>query len=218
MLKQKRDFRKILLVEGNDDKHSVIGLMKHHTSWPEDRNLWPVWVEVGNSVSELLAEGYLTSELKAKNVEIVGLMLDADINSEGRYQRIHQLCKGLFPEIPEQLPSDGLVIENEEKKRFGVWIMPNNQIAGDLETFLRSLVPDEQERIWKLACESVLNARYAGAKCRDVHVPKANLYTWLAWQDSPGQAPGVALTQKLLDPQSEAAKPFVSWFKMLYNV
>lgn len=195
---QKRDFNKILLVEGNDDKHSVIGLMKHHTAWPEKRDLWPVWIEVGSSVSELLTDGYLTSELKAKNAEIVGLMLDADMNSEGRYQRIRQLCRGLFPTLPASMPGEGLVIENEAGKRFGVWIMPDNRMEGYLETFLRSLIPKGQEEVWKLACHSVAEARLLGAKCREVHVPKANLYTWLAWQDSPGQSPGAALTQQLL--------------------
>ncbi len=217
MPNQKRDYPNILIVEGVDDKHSVIGLMKDHTNWPEERRLWPVWVEVGNSVDQILAAGYLTTEIKASNAKTLGVMLDADIHMAGRYQRIRQLCATLFPSLPDELPQTGLVIENDEK-RFGVWLMPDNTSQGDLETFLRYLVPDAQEYTWQLACDSVAAAVSGGAKCRDCHVPKANLYTWLAWQDPPGQSPGLALTKKILDPQSKYGDSFVQWFKELYRL
>jgi hypothetical protein len=83
VLSQKRDYPNILIVEGVDDKHSVIGLMKDHTNWPVERRLWPVWVEVGNSVDQILAAGYLTTEIKASNAKTVGVMLDADIQMAG---------------------------------------------------------------------------------------------------------------------------------------
>ena len=145
-------------------------------------------------------------------------MLDADLHVGGRYERIRQLCATLFPSLPGQLSQGGLVVENEDEKRFGVWLMPDNRSQGDLETFLRYLVPDAQEHLWQLACESVTAAVAGGAKCRDSHVPKANLYTWLAWQDPPGQSPGLALTKKILDPQSKYAESFVNWFKELYRL
>jgi hypothetical protein len=47
---------------------------------------------------------------------------------------------------------------------------------------------------------------------------KANLYTWLAWQDEPGQTPGHALTRKILDPSSPSALSFVKWFMALYSL
>jgi hypothetical protein len=37
-------------------------------------------------------------------------------------------------------------------------------------------------------------------------------------QDEPGQSPGVALTAKILDPQSPHAKPFIGWFRDLYQL
>lgn len=218
MLKQKRDYSNILIVEGNDDRHSVIGLMRDHTDWPDERELWPVWVEIGNSVDQILAAGYLTTEIKASNAKTIGVMLDADLDADGPYRRIRQLCATLFPNLPERMPPAGLVVENDDEKRFGAWIMPDNTSQGDLETFLRYLVPDEQDLLWKQACDSVSAAVSTGAKCRDSHIAKANLYTWLAWQDPPGQSPGLALTRKILDPQSEYAGPFVTWFRELYRL
>jgi hypothetical protein len=207
-----------LIVEGADDKHSVIGLMKGHTSWPEERTAWPVWVEVGKSVEEILAPRYLTTEIKAPNAKIVGVMLDADIHTHGRYRRIQQLCSALFPNLPAQMPTDGLIADNGDNKRFGLWLMPDNISEGDLETFLRDLIPSEKEALWNQACDCVSDAISREAECRESHVAKANLYTWLAWQDPPGQSPGLALTKKILDPSSKRAETFISWFKELVQL
>jgi hypothetical protein len=215
---QKRDYSKILIVEGADDKHSVIGLMKSHTNWPEKRTGWPVWIEVGNSVDQILEPGYLTTEIKASNARIIGVMLDADTQARGRYQRIQQLCATLFPDLPAHISPGGLITDNGDDKRFGLWLMPDNTGEGALETFLRYLVPSQKEALWKRACGCVVDAISAGAECRGSHVPKASLYTWLAWQDPPGQSPGLALTRKILDPDSEYAEPFVDWFKRLYRL
>jgi hypothetical protein len=87
-----------------------------------------------------------------------------------------------------------------------------------LETFLRYLVPDDAEIVWRHATEAVASARNLGARCRESHLPKAELYTWLAWQDPPGFSPGRALTKKILDPHSEHATPFVKWFRDLYQL
>ena len=145
-------------------------------------------------------------------------MLDADFHADGRFQRILQLCAALFPNLPEQMLPAGLVVENEDAKRFGVWLMPDNTSQGGLEIFLRYLVPEEQDALWTRACDCVATAVSSGAQCRESHIPKANLYTWLAWQDPPGQSSGLALTKKILDPQSQYAEPFVQWFKRLYEL
>lgn len=214
---RKRDYPKILIVEGADDRHSVIGLMRHHIAWPEESERWPVWIEVGNSVDEVLAPAYLTTEIKSSNARIVGVVLDSDLTAAGRYQRVRQLCSSLFPSMPYTMPEGGLVVHNDEK-RFGLWVMPDNSSRGDLETFLRYLVPPEQQPLWQLACDSVAAAVSAGASCRDAHKTKAQLYTWLAWQDPPGYSPGLALTRKILDSQSSYAAPFVRWFRELYLI
>jgi len=177
----------------------------------------PDRVEVGNSVDEILEPAYLTTEIKAPNARIVGVVLDADLAAAGRYERVRQLCSSLFPTLPNTMPEGGIVVHNDEK-RFGLWVMPDNSSRGDLETFPRFLVPSEQQPLWQLACDSVTAAVSAGADCRGTHIPKAQLYTWLAWQDPPGYSHGLALTRKILDPQSGHATAFVRWFRELYEV
>ena len=68
---RKSDYERILIVEGADDRHSIIGLMQHHTDWPDDSERWPVFVKVGESVDEILAPGYLSAEIKQRKVKSV---------------------------------------------------------------------------------------------------------------------------------------------------
>jgi hypothetical protein len=210
--------RNRLIVEGQDDLFSVVGLMRAHVTWPQSKYEAPVWIDLGKSDEEILRPEYLALLLKASDIDVLGLMLDADTKPESRYGRIRNACLKAFPALPADLPTGVLVAENENNKRLGVWVMPNNAAEGCLETFLRHLVPKESEPLWAHAGDAVTQAINLGANVRDPHGPKAHLYTWLAWQDPPGQNPGIALTKRILDPKSQHADNFVKWFKELYKL
>ena len=192
--------------------------MSAHIAWPDRVAEAPVHIYIGNGAEEILVPGYLTSILKTHGVKIVGVMLDADTKPKGRYTSIRNLCLGIFPTLPDDLPNTGLIIDNEDGQRLGVWVMPDNSSEGSLETFLRYLVPDKAEPLWQHGVESVARAKKIGAACQAHHDQKANLFTWLAWQDPPGQKPGIALTKKVLDPHAPSAVPFVTWFRELYGL
>jgi hypothetical protein len=202
-------------VEGYEDLYSVVGLMRAHIAWPQELKDAPVFIDIGKSADEILEDDYLTTIFKARGIKYLGVMLDADSKLSVRYNRLRKLFGAVFPDMPADLQNSGLIIHNEEKS-FGVWIMPDNTSDGGLETFLRHLIPDQSQPLWQLASDSVTKAREIGAPCREVHVAKANLFTWLAFQDPPGQKPGTALTKKILDPYAPSAAAFVKWFRDLY--
>lgn len=210
-----------LVVEGYDDLSAVINLMRSFVDWPEGkdaREMAPVYIHNGNGAEEILKDEYLSVFLKLPTLKIAGVILDADSKPRGRYTRIRTLCINQFPNLPQDLPAGGLVIENAQGKRLGIWIMPDNASDGSVETFLRWLVPNKDEATWKFAETSVVEARNMGCPCRDAHLAKAHLYTWMSWQNPPGQSPGVAIAKRILDAQSPSAAPFVNWFKALYNL
>lgn len=208
-----------LVVEGYDDLYSVVGLMKGYVPWPNDVANAPVYIHIGNGAEEILRTGYLSVILKGSALKTLGVMLDADAKPKARYDRVRSLCEEFFPNLPSDLPADGLVIDNiKSQKRLGVWIMPDNCSEGSLETFLRHLVPDQSEPVWTHAVESTQTAKGMGCPCHDGHVGKAHLYTWLAWQNPPGQSPGESIVKKVLDPHSTYAATFVSWFRTLYRL
>ena len=192
--------------------------MAAHVVWPDGKENAPVHIEVCGSSDEILRDGFISTFLKSAPVQALGVVIDADDAAAGRYDQIRKLNVSSFPALPPALPREGVVETNAQGKRFGVWIMPDNATEGYLELFLRYLVPSSEEAIWQHGVESVTQAVKLGAPIRPAHVGKANLYTWLAWQDPPGRAPGVALMQRALDPTSNYATPFVEWFKRLYEL
>jgi hypothetical protein len=203
-------------VEGHEDLFSVVHLMRSHIDWPEDKGKAPVWIDVGKSAEEILDPIFLSAMLKSSAIDVLGVMIDADTKPRSRYTRLRSTCLNAFPTMPQDLPASGAIVENNDHKRLGVWIMPDNTAEGCLETFLRYLVPSERESLWEYAIQSVQDARTKGAPYRDTHKDKAHLHTYLAWQDPPGQNPGFALAKKALDPNSESAESFVAWFRALY--
>ena len=80
----------LLIVEGEDDKYSVVSLMKAQgIDWNASTNR-PVEIEVGNGASKILADKYITTTLKTPNLRNLGLILDADESAAGRDQSVFQ--------------------------------------------------------------------------------------------------------------------------------
>jgi hypothetical protein len=209
------DHPKLLIVEGKDDQYSVVSLMKAHLPWPDDAH--PIHLEDGNGVNEILKDGYLTVHLKSRTTMVLGIMLDADKKPKDRYKALRNICLPYFPSMPRSIPATGLITK-DNGKQLGIWIMPDNISPGILETFLSFLIPTKHTVVWQQAVNAVATARASGAPCRDVHLPKAELYTWLAWQDPPSLSAGQALTKKVLDPRATSAAAFVAWIRQLYSI
>lgn len=210
------DQNKRLLVEGQDDLYAIAQLMAKHVAWNEPP---PVKIESCGGVARILTPGFIGLELKSRDVDVLGVVMDADESLEPRWQRIGDECRPFFPDFPPRpLPEGVVVVQRDGGKRFGIWIMPDNLSAGMLETFMKHLVPDRQNEVWLLARESAKKAKEAGAPYRDAHREKVDMYTWLAWQDEPAQTVGKALMQNILDGRVSYALPFVDWFCRLFDL
>ena len=210
--------RKWLLVEGTDDLYAIAELMGHHIEWPSRKEDAPVRIERRDGVRNILDEDTIPVRLKAPDTEILGVVIDADDEIDRRWRRICTLCTPFFSDIPASLPANGLIVSNDDGKHFGVWIMPDNQKLGMLETFLCYLVPGNQAALWSHAENSTADALNHGATYKNAHSDKAQIHAWLAWVDPPGERFGTALLKKILDARAPPAAPFVQWFKELYQL
>lgn len=207
-----------MIVEGYEDLHTVVHLMKRHVIWPDDKSQRPVEISIGSSVDEILNRSYLYPKLKQSGLKRLGIMFDADADLAGRWNSLRSLVLEFFPSIPDQLPQEGLVVDSPDGQRLGVWIMPDNKSSGMLETFLRYLVPAQESQLWDAAKCSAEAAKAKGAIYISAHTDKANIHTWLAWQNPPGERFGLAITKSLLDSNSLYARPFVDWFINLFEL
>lgn len=210
---------KRLLVEGREEQRVIPELIeKNGIAWGDSKDSWIVKIDEFDGVEKLLKPGVIEAELKSSGLSHLGILVDADEVLENRWTAIRDRCSKAFPNLPKTFPDTGIIVENDVGLRLGVWIMPDNKTAGMLETFLGFLVPNTQDQLFVAAQESARNARELGAPYIDAHASKANIYTWLAWQDPPGRQLHQAVLQEILSPRSPHAQPFVSWFRQLYQI
>ena len=208
-----------MIVEGEDDKFAIIELMGHHTDWPDDKTKAPVWLEAVGDAGGILADGYITAKLQESGTSILGIVFDADEQFASRWSRIKQICDSLFDDVPPTMPNSGLILANQNAgTKLGVWIMPDNNQHGMIETFLQGLIEISNPPPVTYAKSVVAEARNLNAPYRDAHIVKAEIHSWLAWQDPPGQPLGRAITTFTLNPHAASAKPFVEWFLDLYGL
>ncbi|MEE9293627.1 MAG: DUF3226 domain-containing protein [Phycisphaerae bacterium] len=215
----KRYPSKKLLVEGKEDERVIPHLMKANgIPWGETSDTWVVEIKECNGFESMVEQGGIEAELKASGLEVLGIMSDTNENAKQRWSSLRNRCLGSFPELPDDLPAEGLIQENQSGLKLGVWLMPDNRSHGMMETFLTYLVPDDSNPVLKYAECARDEARAHGPPYKDVHADKAKIYTWLAWQDPPGRPLHNAVMERILDPHSPHAAAFVGWFRTLFGL
>lgn len=211
-------FPKKLLVEGDTDKRVIPYLMEANgVTWEVEKQP-VVFIEPFGSVEEILKPGVIEAELRASGIQTLGLVVDANGNAKNRWEQIKNRCQAEFEVLPDDIPAGGLIIKHSEGAGFGVWIMPDNKFSGMLEDFLITLIPREAQGLLNLAKKCVDRAAKNGATYRRSQTKKAELHTWLAWQDEPGRQLHQAIHYRILEPGKPESKPFVSWFRSLFSV
>lgn len=210
---------KVLLVEGADECFVIPELIEANgINWGSKENPI-VFIQDHKGYRNLVKPDVIATELLASGLTVLGIIIDADEQPNDRWQSIRNACLKSIPDLPKNLPSDGLIWNAPNGIKFGIWMMPDNKMRGMLETFLADIIPEENQEIWEFAKESVKEAKVRGAKFTPNHIDKANIYTWLAWQDPAGQQITKAVKKKTtFDRTHPNAQKFVTWFKALYEL
>lgn len=203
-----------LLVEGSDDHHSIIHLLKRHGfDWDDETTVRP-YVDATGSVEKLLRT--LPVALKS-SYERIGVVLDADSRLPNRWAQLQSSAGHAGVDLPEAPDPGGTIADGfRPGSRVGLWLMPDNRDPGTLESFLARLIPDG-DPVWPYADEVSAEARRRGGRCRDTDHLKSALHSWLAWQEDPGLPFGTALRAQLFQHDTPDALRFVSWFRRLFG-
>ena len=209
-----------LLVEGKTDQRVIPYLMEANgVPWPDHRDPdCPAFIAEYGGVNEILKPEVIEAELRASGLEALGLVIDADGDAATRWDELRALWESEFQDLPDQIPAGGLEVVHAGGPRFGVWIMPDNRFQGMLEDLLVRLIPEDSNALYQRARNCVAEARRDHAPFRDIHERKAEVYTWLAWQDPPGLRLHEAVKHRVLDPTRPESRPFVEWFRSLFRV
>lgn len=209
---------KKLLVEGQDDLRVIPELIeKNGIRWGDKKKEAIVLIEDCGGYENIDAN-LISTELQASGLTHLGVIIDADEDLSVRWISIRNACLPSIPDIPEEISETGLIHVTNNGIKFGIWIMPDNQTRGMLETFLAYMIKDEAETIWQYAQEVAQEAKNKGASFKDSYLDKAKIYSWLAWQEEPGRQLHQAIKYKILNPQHLKAQTFLIWFKTLYDL
>lgn len=209
---------KRLLVEGADDLRIIPHFMGNFISWGDTLATSPVEIVPNNGIENLLRPGNIEVEFKTAGLTALGVIVDADSDPAGRWASIRQRVVGEMPDIPTELPPNGLVHTHADGRRFGVWIMPDCGSHGMIETFLSLFVPTPTVGLWPFVrafCDDA--RRLHAAPCTVAHLDKARIHAWLAVQEPPGDQLHMAIKSRVLRVTSPFAEPFVDWFCRLYG-
>lgn len=218
------DKKGILFVEGADDQHTIWAICEHFkveetfiVEIPDSQgkiNKKAKPHEKGGIENVLKAtQGYLATQ----NIERFGIVIDADNNSYNQWQRVKSILEKVgYKDLPQNPHSEGTIIKQDEKTTFGVWIMPDNKERGFLETFLTYLIKDD-DKTWEQAKNCVDNLENKPfIKEKVDHTEKAQVHTFLAWQEEPGKPFGQAITAKYLQAENPECEKFVNWLKRIF--
>jgi len=213
-----------LIVEGKDDLYFVVNLLKAYgVTWPESSRNRPIHVTDFQGKDNILDAQKLAKAFEdllyvagnEEGVRNLGILLDADTNAASKFESLRTLLS--LYKLPPQLPIGGL-IHGTEKLRIGIWIMPDNLNPGNLESLLQTLIPANSKLLWRHAVSATEAATAVGSQFRPVDQAKAELHTWLAWQDPPGRPYGTAIEARMLEVPNSSAAAFAKWLNDLYDL
>jgi hypothetical protein len=205
----KEKFPRKLLVEGNDDQRVIWALCQQF--------------HIKESFDVIDCEGYeklkeqIPQRLKQSGIKTLGIIVDADTDINARWQSIKNSITECQFEIPDQLPEKGLICQNADGIRIGVWTMPDNKTDGMLEDFIAFLVP-EKDQLLPIADNVLLEMEQQHLnKYSSYHKAKARIHTWLAWQEEPGTPLGQSITKKYLSTDKETCLRLINWLNGLFS-
>ena len=177
-------------------------------------------------------------EITQQGREALGIMADADGLEPGDANQPWTLIKNGLEEnlkdvtLPEQLSREGLILPEVASKesslstlRIGVWLMPDNESKGELESFFARLI-HENNPTWARANEYINqciesmeqadNQRGGFDTGKPYKVSKAKVYAWLATRKKPGKIGAAISKGHSLDFDSELAQRFARWLEKLF--
>lgn len=195
-----------LLVEGSDDLHLVKNVLRAHG----------LILDPGREIHDCggvktLLDDSLPLHLRG-SYDAIGVIVDADLDIESRWQSICTRLTTAGYIVPAVPLREGLIVDTHPPVG-GVWLMPDNSLPGTLEDFAARLI-DPADDLWPLAKESVARLpeprRFHAAAER-----KAEIHTFLAWQEDPGTPLGLAVTKKYFQTDVALAHTFLAWVNRL---
>ena len=80
------------------------------------------------------------------------------------------------------------------------------------------LIPNTNDVLWTIARQSLQQIPVHERRFPDIHTIKAQIHTWLAWQEKPGEPIGLAITKRYFDANAPHAQQLIAWVRQLFEL
>ena len=198
--------QRLLLVEGQDDKH-IVWRLKERSS----PNL-EFSIRAAGTVEKCIAA--IVPEMQVADRKVLGVLVDADIHPQKRWNEVRSRFLEAGITVPKRPDLGGTVIDTGRSPRAGIWLMPDNKSAGEIENFIREMIP-QRDPVWPLSQNYINAIPVKHQQFRQRKLLRAQLYAWLATRKLPGRT-GAAIKAGDLNSQAANSKQFVAWLQAVF--
>ena len=198
---------RVLLVEGRDDKHVVDHVCRRYEPMPTFEI-----VEKGG-LEKLMAS--IGSELRAPGRRAVGIVVDANDDIEARWAAVKNRVEGAGVTVGERDSAGTVTRGIPPEPDVGVWIMPDNRSAGELEDFIQTMIP-EGDSIWPLSDAYIDGIPAEKRPFRSKKALRAKVHAWLATREQP-RPMGLAIGAGYLDVEGGGCAALTTWLRRLFR-
>lgn len=201
---------RILLVEGADDKHVVLHIVRR------------LGLDLGLDIRDV--EGYsnlrerIDTTIDDPGVEVVGIMADANADPGNRWTsvtdaaRASQRLRLANVELSTSPVPGGAIIECHP--RVGIWLMPDNVSPGELEDFVATMIP-RGDPVWPRARAYIDGIPETDRKFAEGKTERAKVHAWLAAREDPRRM-GTAIGAGDLNVGAPRCQAFAAWLRRLF--
>ena len=197
----------ILVVEGPDEEAVINHLAAHHDLTSDFE------IAKKGGIEPLLRS--IAPEIKAPGRQAIGIVVDADEDIGARWMSVADRLKRVGIVLGDRDPTGTIVPGTPANLDVGVWLMPNNQSPGELEDFIRTMLPVD-DPVWPLAQRYIDGIPPEHRVFRQRKALRAKVHAWLATRRRPRRM-GTAIAARDLDSTGEVCAMFVAWLRRLFD-
>ena len=206
-MKDCRESDRVLLVEGENDKHVILQMCIRIPGMPE-------FCIIAKGDVETVLDS-IANELRVDGRKAVGIVVDANDKVTKRWRAVTKRLRAVGIDAPEQPERDGFCIEGTRLPRVGIWLMPDNESMGELEDFVCSMLPDD-DPVWPRSKSYIDGIPEVDRKFTAKKALRARVHAWLATRSRP-RLMGVAVHDGDLQINGELATRFSDWLRLVFG-
>lgn len=215
--------KKLLLVEGPNDKYFFEAFLRKNSlekiiATSPAKELGGTYNSKQGAINLLPS---LAQNLTDGSIERLGVILDSDTveNGGGLTLTLKQLAEKIeifgYANTAVKSTHGGYLFKNKDGlPPIGAWIMPNNKDEGSIENWISHITDISQRQLFTLASQTVNQLKTPLFPA--TRTKKAEVATWLAWQEIPGKGLDYTITGELLNNSDQQYINLLNWIKEVF--